>query len=193
MFASAEAAVASGRDDSVLLVRNFAFGVLADEVVSREIRSDGKVVPTHHPQAGYIDGHGVRLPQAALAPRGIVGGALNHGSPSGVGHLVGIDSARPAHGSHDIYLRKMFEGFGPIDRRHLWCEVKEPRGGREIGLAGVRRKLRTDLVLICIQPSDKPQLHSATPIPRALLVVGPYFAYARAEAFRDNRGKRLIA
>ena len=118
------AAVKGGSDDGVLLVGRFAFGGRADEVIRGEIRSGGDVVPGHEPEAGNVDGHRVGLPDAALAPRGIVRSAFDHGAAGGVGHLVGEDALGAIDVRDEILLRQVFEGFGPIDGRHLWSKVE---------------------------------------------------------------------
>ncbi len=53
---------------------------------------------------GTLMGHGVGLPDAALAPGWVVGGALDHGAAGGVWHLVGEDAARAVDGGDDVFF-----------------------------------------------------------------------------------------
>ena len=128
------AAVEGGGDDGVLLVGGVAFGVLADEVVGGEIGAGGDVVPSHHPEAGDVDGHGVGLPDAALAPSGVAGGAGDHVAAGGVGHDVAKDSLGSADVGDEVFFGEVLEGFCPVDGRHLGGEVEEFGGGDEVGL-----------------------------------------------------------
>ena len=66
------------------------------------------------------------------------------------------------------------------------------RGADQIFLRSVRRKHRTHLVLLAIEPGDEEHLHRAAAIPVALLVVRAHAADARAESLRDHGRERRI-
>ena len=68
-------------------------GGLAHIIVCGEVGADADVVPGHEPKAGNVDAHAV-VPEAALVPGRIVGGARDHAAGCADGRGVGEDSVR---------------------------------------------------------------------------------------------------
>ena len=138
----------------------------------------GMVSDCQMPPLRHAGSFGVR---SIMAPP-VVLGILSEKMPLG-----------PSTVGDDVLLRKVLEGLGPVDGRHLRSEVEHLRGLDEVGLRCVFGEHGADLILFAVEPVDEEHLHGAAAIPVALLVVRADLADACAEALRDDRGQGLVA
>src|ERR1019366_2632652 len=167
------------RDHRVLLSGDLGPRGLTHEVIGRQVRPYGHVVPRHEPEARHVDLH-IVVPQPAAIPRRVVGRALDHGSAGGNFRAVGEDAAGTAHTLHDVRFGQMGQRLRPVHRRHLRGQVEELRCLDQIGLRRAEWKHGPHLVLLPVEPGDEEHLHGAPAIPVALLVVRRHAPHPRA-------------
>src|SRR5262249_11778592 len=168
------------------------FGGLPNVIVGGQVWPHRYVVPGHEPESRHVDRH-VVVPQPALVPRRVVRLALDHRAARIHWHRVGEDSARPIHSLYDVHDRKTPQRLRPIHRRHLGRQIEHPRRSNQVLLRCVRRKHRTRLVLLPVNPGGEQQLDGAAAVPVPLLVIRSHASHSGAESLRDHRRKRRIA